>query len=634
MDSETGCVDNLFEKPRVDGRRALGKNTRSGSSGFNPTVTKVVKGDAVSKVEFSFQIIRILYSFQNRAKSMSNSILEELSPEVPYSLKKKNRWENLNDVDSALNSAVKGSPLFNVSAVEMSSKGHSSRIVQDNEIQVYGRIKAGSDRAEKISTKGGRGAPLLSLEDSLEWKKGNKNKKEKSEEEEVKPREPEVTLIIDPKGNTQVISAGSLEEQEVLCKGTKNTQRSNKFGDKLLGEEIEEAMEETNEEHEELEDEHNQEVDTEVGEKLKDFQLSDFIKSAPQKKQRIHPKKVQKAESLDEISPECLAPKNHEKPTNEYEVLQNTSFFSKDVDAYCFFLKPEFAIPKLQEWISTYGSSDMIWMNARQSKCLVDFSKFLKSRNPAAIVGFTVLEDTRHLRLTFNTDFPFTFSEKNFQKFSENDKNYYEFFKCIHSYLMDAAEQVFVRIKRFEPYQDTFKCLFNNIVYPLKEYDIVKKFSNLTEVHNSGFISTSCAFNNCNNSEDLFNFSCLHSFCFSCARSTFETQILKHSDELTCPICSSVQDPIKLAFVLPIAMIRKFIKDKFSRLCKNGIGKCLKCCGYFERIPGASSVSCDTCQIVFCQDCSLPPHFPISCDQMKDWFPKLEYQCKLELSTA
>lgn len=49
MDIETGCVDNLFEKPKSGVHRNNGKIRGSGT-GFNPTVFKIVKGDAINKV--------------------------------------------------------------------------------------------------------------------------------------------------------------------------------------------------------------------------------------------------------------------------------------------------------------------------------------------------------------------------------------------------------------------------------------------------------------------------------------------------------------------------------------------------------------------------------------------------------
>ena len=49
MDSETGCVDNLFEKSK-DGVYRNHRNTRGSSIGLNPTIVKVVK-DRVSKVK-------------------------------------------------------------------------------------------------------------------------------------------------------------------------------------------------------------------------------------------------------------------------------------------------------------------------------------------------------------------------------------------------------------------------------------------------------------------------------------------------------------------------------------------------------------------------------------------------------
>jgi len=104
---------------------------------------------------------------------------------------------------------------------------------------------------------------------------------------------------------------------------------------------------------------------------------------------------------------------------------------------------------------------------------------------------------------------------------------------------------------------------------------------------------------------------------------------LNHTEELTCPICDSIQDPLRLTFAVPVSLIRAFLKDKFRRQSKNGIGECPKCLGYFEKITGTSVVNCKTCSIAFCQDCFLPPHFPLSCGQMKFWQLKFEEQYKI-----
>ncbi|KAE9546319.1 hypothetical protein FO519_010469, partial [Halicephalobus sp. NKZ332] len=181
MDTETGSVDILFEKPRLDIRRSLGKTIRGRDvgyksliPGFHPTVVKVIKGDEISK---------------KKKTLMSKSVLGDFSPEVFYSMKKKKRWQKLSSVDSVLTIVTENSPSVTVSAVERNPKGHLfSDTMHDKEIRVYGRIKADSDKVEKISTKTGHGGALLSLEDSLECRKG-KNKKS----EEVKLREPEVT---------------------------------------------------------------------------------------------------------------------------------------------------------------------------------------------------------------------------------------------------------------------------------------------------------------------------------------------------------------------------------------------------------------------------------------------------------
>ena len=167
---------------------------------------------------------------------MASSFLEDFAPEVTYSLKKKNRWQELGDVDSVLNSVMGNSPSFTVSAVEKGIKRSRSlnSLIEDG-ARVYGRIKKDSDKIEKISTKSGNEGALLSLQDSLDCKNERSVKKKKSEREAPKPREPEITLIIDPQGDTQ--------KAETSVKGKKQTQRSNKFNNKLVNEDEKEVLE-------------------------------------------------------------------------------------------------------------------------------------------------------------------------------------------------------------------------------------------------------------------------------------------------------------------------------------------------------------------------------------------------------
>ncbi|KAE9547091.1 hypothetical protein FO519_009696, partial [Halicephalobus sp. NKZ332] len=123
--------------------------------------------------------------------------------------------------------------------------------------------------------------------------------------------------------------------------------------------------------------------------------------------------------------------------------------------------------------------------------------------------------------------------------------------------------------------------------------------------------------------------SCIHSLCLSCARFAFKDQIVSHSKELICPICESTQDIMRLTFAVPIPLIKAFLREKFSRIAKNGVQECPKCIGQFEKVPGAHSVSCKKCHIAFCQKCLQSSHFPLSCDQMRIWLPKFEEQYKL-----
>ena len=129
---------------------------------------------------------------------MLNSVLDDLSPQVFYSLKKKKRWQELNNLYSILNTTLEDSPCFTMSAIERNSRGLSWYFddLDDTAVRSHDGIKSKSIEIRKIATKGRDGSSSLSLEDSVECGK-RKNMKKKSRKQEVRSREPEVTVIIE-----------------------------------------------------------------------------------------------------------------------------------------------------------------------------------------------------------------------------------------------------------------------------------------------------------------------------------------------------------------------------------------------------------------------------------------------------
>jgi len=651
MDIETGSVDNLLEKPRIDVNRGLGKTIRGGTNGykcltpgFNPVVGKVVHGTSISK---------------NKAKSMSNSILEDFSPDVLYSLKKKKRWEELSSVDSVLNIVKEDSPSFTVSAIETNFKGYLPYyFIKQQGIQAYGRIKSDSDEIEKISTRSKTGGPYLSLEDTLEPKDRKKDKKKKKfKKQDVRTREPEVTVIIEKQIDTHKLSSMSFDQYERPYKGVMKTQRSNKFFYDMFNEQ-EDIFNESDEEifneveDKEISDDFDgeiiddfdkdilDEVDDEMIEKTKNFQLSDFIKPPSEKKERVHQKKIKEIEFVDEIPFEFLESPNHQKALDEHAILKNSSFFSKKFDLCAFFLKPEDFVPKLEEWVEGKTNTlKIIWLDEDKTKCLLDMSKLLGSRTLVAVVGFTLLgKKKKYLKVTFNTSFPLEFPESNFKKFHKSEKMISSFFDIVFGYLKEAFKKLFLEEKNLKFLKDAFQIKSDATIESFNDYNLLEKFSKPTEDNIS--ISTSvsslhsvhydyCEFCDQQNPSDLLNLSCIHSLCLSCARFVFKHQIINHTKELICPICESTQDLMKLTLAVPLPLIKTFLKEKFKKISKNKVQECPRCSAYFEKIPGINSVSCKYCCISFCQDCLQPPHFPISCDQMKIWSPKFEKQYKV-----
>ncbi|KAE9549164.1 hypothetical protein FO519_007632, partial [Halicephalobus sp. NKZ332] len=596
MDTETGSVDILFEKPRLDVRRRLGKTVRgrdvgykSSTPGFHPIVMKVIQGNEIN----------------NKKKTlMSKSVLDDFSPEVFYSLKKKKRWQELNSVDSVLSTVIEDSHSFTVSALERNPKGHLfSDTMHDKEIRVYGRIKADSDEIEKISARSGRGGALLSLEDSLECRKG-KNKKS----EEVKLREPEVTFIIDQRRDVQKLPGLYLEEREISYKGEKHTHRVNKFSGKFIDENVEEVLGSDEEIFDESDDEEIydnvdgeivNESDEEIVGKPENFALSDFIKSPSPKKEKIRQKKVRDVVFLDEIPPEIVESRNNQKPLNEHEILKDSSFFTKEVDLRSFSLHPEDFIKKVEEWTWHFkGRANVIWLNEEKTKCLIDFSREFYSKNLATVVGFSFLgEQKLVLRMTFNTEFSFEYPEKELQKFSKSIITDYFLFSMLSLHFKRCSFSVFMKRKDFKPLEEAFQCNSDATVECFDDYELMEKFTRLTEPSSDSSSALSleplhfdsCEFCGHKDPSNLIDLSCIHSLCLSCARFTFKDQIVNHSEELVCPICESTQDIMRLTFAVPIPLIKTFLREKFSRIAKNGVQECPKCIGQFEKVPGAHS---------------------------------------------
>ncbi|KAE9547092.1 hypothetical protein FO519_009697, partial [Halicephalobus sp. NKZ332] len=559
MDTETGSVDIIFEKPRLDVRRSLGKTVRGTAvtykslvPGFNPTVMKVIQGNEISR---------------NQAKSMSKSILDDFSPEVSYSLKKKKRWQDLNSVNSFLSTIIEDSPSVTVSAIEKNpTENFSRRVSSMKGVRTYGRVKSDSNVIEAFSTKSGNGGPLLSLIDSLECKNRKYKNKRKWRKQEIRPQGPEVTFVIDRQSDIEKLPAMTFNPYKGYYRGERSTHRFNKFYDELLDEEEEifdESDEEVAEESEEKEviDDFDGEViedfdvdisdesDEEIEEKSKSFVLSDFIKSPSPKKEKIRQKKIRDVVFLDEIPSEIVEFRNHQKPLNEHEVLKDSSFISKEIDLRFFFSRPEHFVQKLEEWGERYKDRvDVIWLDEQKTKCVVDFSRTLHSRNLAAVVAFTVLGKKKmFLRITFNTNFPFEYPEKELQKFSIAKKRVSSLFDLISECLKKSSSMLFKK-NDFKLLEEAFQCKSDATVECFDDYELVEKFTRLTEPSSSESTSVSsleslhfdsCEFCGQRNPSNMIDLSCIHSLCLSCARFAFKDQIVSHSKELICPICES-----------------------------------------------------------------------------------------------
>ena len=646
MDFETGCVDNLFEKPGADGRRALGKNARSESSGnkcstarLNPLIGKVIRGNGVGEVRilkenfrnwlFTFIKGKLLtqVSFQKKFKSMANSVLNDFSTDVFYSLKKKNRWETLNSVNTVLKTVRQDSPSFAVSAVERNPTGHLSKVSEDKEVLVYGRLRANSKRIEKVAPKGRDGAPLASLEDSLAWKSGHKNKR--SQRREVKSKQPEMTIVIDRPG--YVRKPLKLEDEDALVPviEKKVIQKSKKVCGQFLNDDFEEFYDD--EEYEISDEEFADDFCVETNEAVEEsnsFQLLDFIKFSSEKKERVHMKKIKDMELIDGVYSEPSESKSQDKPFNKYEILKNSSFFSKELDLNSYFLKPENFVPKLKTWAEINNQTiKIMWMDKEKTSCFIDFSRILESKNLIAVVGFTLLENNQVVRITFNTDFPFEYPGKEFQEYAEEEREFGSFFDLILDCLKESSNPVLLKRTNFKPFEEAFQCKSGTAIESFNDYELIQRFSNPKEAIVSS--SDSCEFCDHKNALNLIKLTCNHSLCLSCAGLTFRSQIFNHSKELVCPICEAVQDLMNLTTVIPLSLIRAFLKENFTKLSTNKVQECPRCFGHFEKVSETSLVRCEPCHIAFCQDCLQSPHFPISCDQMRTWSSKFKQQRKL-----
>ncbi|KAE9546513.1 hypothetical protein FO519_010275, partial [Halicephalobus sp. NKZ332] len=372
--------------------------------------------------------------------------------------------------------------------------------------------------------------------------------------------EPEVTFIIDKQRNSQQLPGLSFVEREISYKGEKHTHRANKLWEKSIDEDLKETFHESDEEvvdefgNKGISDDVDRETfdgsDEEIEGKSKSFVLSDFIKSPSPKKEKVRQKKVRDVIFLDEIPSEIMEFKNKQKPLNEHEILKDSSFISKEIDLRFFFSRPESFFEKLEEWVKIYKDTiNVIWLNEEKTKCLVDFSRKFYSKNLAAVIGFSILGKKKtFLRITFNTNFPFEYPEKELQKFSKPEKQSSPFFDRLLHCLEKASLPVFLKRKDFKPLEEAFQCESDPNVECFDDYELVEKFMRLTEPSSSESASVSsleslhfdsCEFCGQSNPSNLIDLSCIHSLCLSCARFAFKDQIVSHSKELICPICES-----------------------------------------------------------------------------------------------
>lgn len=126
---------------------------------------------------------------------------------------------------------------------------------------------------------------------------------------------------------------------------------------------------------------------------------------------------------------------------------------------------------------------------------------------------------------------------------------------------------------------------------------------------------------------------CGHSYCTECLRSHFYDPIDKKTGQLTCPdqTCQEEYPLSYLASVFPMEMVFLAINSRMEKfaeensmnifVCPNGCGV-----GFMSKNRGNLQVRCLGCNLHYCRECDQKPHWPMTCEQAKEWSEKVKLQ--------
>uniref|UniRef100_A0A0K0FWQ7 RING-type domain-containing protein n=1 Tax=Strongyloides venezuelensis TaxID=75913 RepID=A0A0K0FWQ7_STRVS len=122
---------------------------------------------------------------------------------------------------------------------------------------------------------------------------------------------------------------------------------------------------------------------------------------------------------------------------------------------------------------------------------------------------------------------------------------------------------------------------------------------------------------------------CNHNFCSECIRKILYKQIRLEITPLHCPICQTNISIKFLPIIFPLPLISFYIHFQYKKeMKKRGIktSNCVKCTEIvnIDSVSDYNIVNCQKCNVFWCILCNESPHFPLTCKENFEWKLKFD----------
>uniref|UniRef100_A0A7E4VN27 RING-type domain-containing protein n=1 Tax=Panagrellus redivivus TaxID=6233 RepID=A0A7E4VN27_PANRE len=608
-------MDSLDEKPNRN-KHVCGKGRRY-------TYNKLAYSQGRDHATFAKYIVNPnILSKKQHAKVLRDDENSQFAMNVPYSLNRKYRWEQISKADDLVSMDASVFP------DKVKLDGCDAAYSINRATVIYGHCERNPDGSvQSTKNRGWALAPSHEYFYKLDTSKPSDDEKQKN---------PEVRYVTATVNPTECRYADKLFSRGDNCPAWRKG--------KLLPLSFDPDF--WNDSDGDNEDEETEDTVDDM-KAPSTFKLGDFITDKRRSKPNSSEASVESFEHVNaEDSDANVGITSRETSANETSLCKDTFFTEFEMDASQLGSSSTASFENLSQFNAPTNST-FRWLNSSKTSCAVDLSQTFHQAE-ANVVFVVVIEQlaSEKFRILLNGTFPicsdFVLNQLKETSFLSIDA-FLE--RCFTGFRVKYADTRLRTSRIVSDCQSTFHPAEFKVVdgvtpctYP--------KFGDLKpsdDTSDSDLVKPLCE--KCTTTEDtgynVFD-GCSHDFCRDCFRTELTDAILcQNTYPLKClhPECMA---PIRSEFLyvlLPLP-ITNFYFNELLRYEAFVSGRELIECPYcqstatIQEKPKYNSVACWNCTMCFCLGCDDRPHFPLTCEQFGVWMEKFRLQHYLELSRA